>query len=105
MDTCEELPKPGVNIIKLPVTCKATIDGNEVDQVDLGRCGAKACRNADNDTTPRCCRPVQTALVTVACAGFSYDLPVATSCGCSECDSSGGIGVNGVIDTGTLVSY
>ena len=86
-DSCDETPVP--RVVRLPVGCTSTVDGEMGRAVDIGSCSLDTCRSQSLPTSDTaCCAPVAYESVSVTCQHFSYSLSRIKKCGCAECHVS-----------------
>ena len=83
-DSCPKDPLS--NLLKLPAGCTVNVEGNDTDEVDMGRCMDTSCQRLNVGAVEEgCCGAVEQNELIVICKLVSFPLQKITRCGCGPC--------------------
>ena len=83
-DSCPQDPLR--SLLTLPEGCIVNVEGQDVDQVDVGRCLDTACQRLNGDTVDEgCCGAAEQYELNVTCNLVSFPVQKVTRCGCGPC--------------------
>ena len=83
-DSCPKDPLR--NQLTLPAGCTASVEGQDVNEVDIGRCMDTSCQRLNVDTVNEgCCGAVEQEELNVRCNLLTFPVQKITRCGCGPC--------------------